>query len=102
MKDKVEKVVADTELEIDLGNWQLKADTLNFILRRKVGERYVVEGYYQDIEDVFNTLANKRLREADVKSMTALLKEVKALRKDIKQYAEEIKNGRSTRIRKNN
>lgn len=87
-----------SDVVIDIGKWRITTDAHNYILQRQVVSRgkvyFTADGYYSRIEDLLSALLDKRLRDADAKTLKKLQSEVKAARKEILSYAEMIKEFR--------
>lgn len=77
-------------IKISFGQFIVESDPLNYILKRKCGKGYTIEGYYKDLESVFRVIFEKQLRISSAKSISALLRAVRASRKDMARYAKEI------------
>lgn len=87
-----EKIVSSVDILIG-DVWKLKTDPLNYILMRKRGKGWGVEGYYNTLEQVFERVFERTIRDSEAKTINQLLAQVKKARAEMKQYALEIKNG---------
>lgn len=75
--------------------WRITADPYNFILSKKVEVKgktpyYKVDSYYQNLAHLLESVGNKNLRERDIKSMNALLKELRLIKEELAAYARVI------------
>lgn len=73
--------------------WRITSDPFQFILSRKVtpkkkGEKpyYRTDGYYTNIGHLLESLAVKKLRESEVKTLKGIEKQLKLIREDIASY----------------
>lgn len=81
-----------SKIDIPIGDtWKLKTDPFNYILMRKRGKGWGVEGYYSNLEQVFEKIFERTVRDGEAKTINQLLTVVKKTRAEIKQYAQEFK-----------
>lgn len=73
--------------------WRITADAFQFILCRKITPKkkgvktyYRTEGYYTNLGHLLETLAEKKLRESEVKTLKGMEKQLRLIRDDVAEY----------------
>lgn len=87
-------------MNIKIGKYRLSSDSMNFIISeikvfgedsKKTGEEYDSEyTYYASLEQAFNGLFDKRLRESDANTLEELVNDVKAVRNELKEIFKKV------------
>ena len=81
----------NSKVDVSFGEvWKLKTDEKNYILMRKRGKGYGVEGYYNNLEQVFTTVFERTVRDGEAKTLNQMLTVVKKARSEMKKYAQEL------------
>lgn len=76
-------------IELD-ENYRITSDPYNYILQRKSKTNWATVGYYARIEHILDDILDMKIRESEVKSLTALQAQIRKIRKEIAGYGERL------------
>jgi hypothetical protein len=71
--------------------WRIDQDKMNYILQKKSGERWITQGYYQTVAQLYHALVEKGIKERSLTDMKGLMDRVEELHSMIEKSASIIR-----------
>jgi hypothetical protein len=71
--------------------WRIDQDKMNYILQKKSGEKWVTQGYYQTLAQLYHALVEKGIKDSSLTDMKGLRDKVEELHSIIEDSASILK-----------